>query len=133
MRLAAAIVAVAIASVASADPPASSDGVSLVGGAPDAGAATIWSACPEPDAGDVAQELDGGAWELSPARAAYDACKLAACESYASPLSQAQLAGADAGFTWQTSHTVATVTGVLSTLLTLYITDRQARHLSLWP
>ena len=40
--------------------------------------ADIYDACP---AADAPQELDGGSWLLSPARASRNACLLATCES----------------------------------------------------
>lgn len=104
--------------------------------ATDAGAApvAIWARCEEfaPDAGDVAQELPGGAVLLSSARARYDACKLGAAGKCSELLSQVDAGAAvdpTKSYTWIVTSAICALSGVASA----YINNRTARHLPILP
>jgi hypothetical protein len=103
------------------------------GGNPDAGTPAIFALCVEPDAGDVAQELDGGYFLLSPARASFDACRIGAVTECSKLLQTAPPlpdAGIDQKSTlWLVTSTVCALSGAFSA----YANNRSARHLGLWP
>jgi len=100
--------------------------------ATDAGQVAIFAQCQEPDAGDVAQELDGGYFVLSPARASYDSCRIGAGKKCSALLEQLP----DAGTPDATRSNLWLVTSAicaLSTLTSAYIQNRTARHLPILP